>query len=248
MNKYNHGTTIIEILLSVVIISLVMVFLFTLLVQVKHEDDDNQVQSQFLIDQSTIVENVEEDITDYGVSGISACNIYNVDVTASSVDSSQRENFKCVRINYAADYLKDNVGYLMIYKYYTTYDEASSKGTKDLTGTESKWMIRYIRGSYSGAETTNNWSTATTLMKELPNDIDLSETSYARFNNIAKSTGTNTINPPNAAVLVVPIMNTSGVHYDVSLPFLIKRGESFTCSPSSSNVQSQKFSCVNLTT
>ncbi len=61
MRKKN-GTTIIEILISIIIIAIVMGLLFTLLIQVRNEDTSNQIQSNFVINQATIIKEVQEDI------------------------------------------------------------------------------------------------------------------------------------------------------------------------------------------
>ena len=61
MRKQN-GTTIMEILISVIIIAIVMGLLFTLLIQVRNEDKSNQIQSNFVINQSTMIKEIEEDI------------------------------------------------------------------------------------------------------------------------------------------------------------------------------------------
>ena len=50
--KKQNGMTIIEVLLSVVIIGIVLLLLFSLLIQVRNEDNENNIQSNFIINQS----------------------------------------------------------------------------------------------------------------------------------------------------------------------------------------------------
>ena len=47
-----------------------MGLLFTLLIQVRNEDTSNQIQSNFVINQATIIKEVQEDIVNYGVKSI----------------------------------------------------------------------------------------------------------------------------------------------------------------------------------
>ena len=71
--KKNSGMTIIEIILSICIIAIVLVLLFTMLIQVRHQDDNNNIQSNFIINQSTFIKAVEEDTVNYGVKSIGSC-------------------------------------------------------------------------------------------------------------------------------------------------------------------------------
>ena len=104
MNKYNKGVTIVEILLSIVIVGIVLVALFNVLISVRKDSESNQVQSQYVLNQSEYVQMVEEDITQYGVSFVSACDVYDIDMDSFNINDQYRRDFKCIRINYAAEY------------------------------------------------------------------------------------------------------------------------------------------------
>ena len=71
----NKGMTITELLVSICIISIVLLLLFSLLIQVRSEDNKSSIQSNFIIDQSTMIKAIEEDVTDYGVKRVSACTL-----------------------------------------------------------------------------------------------------------------------------------------------------------------------------
>jgi type II secretory pathway pseudopilin PulG len=231
MNKYNHGVTIVEILLSVLIIGLVIIILFNMLVSVRNEDQDNQIQSQYVLNQSTYVEAIQEDIINYGVSSVSACDLYQVDMDSYNINNEYRQNFKCIRFNYSADYLVDNIGYLMIYNYNFRYDI----NKKNLVGKESSWMIRYIRGHYDAQ---GKWSTLNSLMNEIPDEAILDDKPVVKFNR------TNTASYLGGVSITIPIQNKDAEHYDIALSFLINPNYPFVCySGANSSAAYAKLDC-----
>ncbi len=224
MKKYNHGVTIVEILLSILIIGLVLIILFNMLINVRNEDQNNQIQSQYVLNQAQFVEKIEEDIINYGVSSVSACNLYSIDMEGYNLNDNFRYDFKCIRIDYSGgyvrsdnsqdSYLKDNIGYLMVYNYNFRYDV----NNRNLTGKENAWMIRYIRGHYENGE----WKTLNSLMNEIPSDVQL-QPAYMNFHR------SNTSAYVDAFSLVVPIISNLGEHYDINLSFTLPSTAPFTC-------------------
>ena len=219
--KKNSGMTIIEIILSICIIAIVLVLLFTMLIQVRHQDDNNNIQSNFIINQSTFIKAVEEDIVNYGVKSIGSCTLADANISTSVV-TGYEDDYKCVRIEYAADYIQDKVGYLIIYNYYTKYDVIDG----EYQGYEPSWMVQYVRGSYgvcnNGRPQKTSWVNATSLMRELPSEVDLSETPYVLYTAMDS-------NRYNAASVVIPIVNLEGEHYDINLSFTFQGNSNFTC-------------------
>ena len=63
MKLNNKGITLIEIIISIVLVSIVLIFLFTLLISVKDMNTESEVNSTYLINKSLILKNIEEDIT-----------------------------------------------------------------------------------------------------------------------------------------------------------------------------------------
>lgn len=59
----NKGITLIEIIISIVLISIVLIFLFSLLVTVKDINFKSDVNSTYLINKSLILKNIEEDFS-----------------------------------------------------------------------------------------------------------------------------------------------------------------------------------------
>ena len=234
MKKYNRGVTIVELLISVSIIGMVLLFLFSMLIQVREEDNDNNIQSNFIINQSTFIKTIEEDISNYGVKGISGCSYIDAGVSGDTVVSQDRKNFKCIRFDFDSEFLKDNVGYLIIYNYYTKYDAINKK--YDIHS--GKWMIKYARGYYKTCDYNGNytnWVETTRVMSEMPSVIDLSESAYVTYT--AQASGI------NAASIVLPIINEAGEHYDIDLSLIFNGNTNFYCQSKDNDQDSVPLTC-----
>lgn len=219
--KKNQGMTIVEILVSVCIIALVLALLFTLLIQVREEENNNSIQSNFLMNQATYIMQIEEDIINYGVKAVGPCELgVTGDINTAELGS---DNFKCVQIYFAADYIEDNIGFIQIYNYYQKYERKTDAAGNDVIGAmdgTNAWSIRYQRGSYRKCDGTasqrnpvfSSWQFGGgRIMKDMPSEIDLSDTPYILYTAATDST--------NAASLVIPISNLEGEHYDINLSF-----------------------------
>lgn len=228
--KKNKGMSIVEIIISIAIISIVLILLFSILVQIRSEDQNNQIQSNFIVNQATFIKGIEEDIVNYGVESVGNCTPTDANITNSLV-SGFEDAYKCVKITYAANYLEDNIGFLLIYNYYTKYENVGGKQQ----GSEPAWMIQYVRGSYTtyynGAPKKSSWRNATSLMREIPNEIDLTESPYINYTAMSA-------NNMNAASLVLPVVTLEGEHYDINLSFTFKGNQTFKCTD-----QNNKFDC-----
>ena len=217
MRKYNRGVSIVEILLSIIIIGLILIVLFNMLINVRNEDQNNQIQSQFVLNQAQFVEKIEEDFVNYGISSVSSCDVMSVDMQGYNINEKYRNNFKCLRFDYSAPYLTDNIGYLMVYNYNFRYDV----NHKELEGKEDTWMIRYIRGHFDAG---GEWQTLNSLMNEIPGEAILDDKPYVNYNrSIANSTYS------DAAAIVLPIANAEGEHYDIYLSYMMNSTSGFTC-------------------
>ena len=162
MKTDNKGMTIMEVLISVCIIAIVLILLFSLLLQVRSEDTDNNIQSTFILTQASIIKNIEEDIVDYGLRSIDQCNPLNVLSDSDRSNIIDRNKIYCVQLNYGdlnnkGDSLFENdlTGIVMIYEYSLKYEVKADGSIKhsDLRGIVngikySAWMIRYMRGNY----------------------------------------------------------------------------------------------------
>lgn len=224
--KYSKGMSIIEILVSICIIAIVLALLFTLLIQVRHEDTDNNIQSNFIINQSTYIKTIEEDIVNYGIKAVENCTLADANIRQESIVRGQEENIKCIKIIYDADYLKDNVGFLLVYNYYRNYDTDKNG---NYVGRDAAWVIQYMRGSYTCKNNIvqrSTWSSKNMVMKEIPSEVDMTLTPYVLY---TAASGNNTY---NAASIVLPIVNLEGEHYDINLSYTYKGNTNFKCDTS----------------
>jgi len=125
MRLNNKGITLVEIIVSVALISIVLIFLFSLLIQVNNENADNEVKSSYLVNQSTFIKQIEEDFLDYKLLYGENCDDYGINVYKSSGETSENtiylprwneddEQFKCLKFE-----LEDsnyNYAFLFLYK------------------------------------------------------------------------------------------------------------------------------------
>lgn len=231
----NKGMTITELLVSICIISIVLLLLFSLLLQVRSEDNKSSIQSNFVIDQSTMIKAIEEDVTDYGVKRVSACTLSEQGIDNSIIVSGYEDKYKCLKIEYKKDFLKSNIAFLSIYNYYTKYDYQNGKYVGK---GETSWMISYKRGYYKeynfdGSPKYQSFFADASTMKELPEEVDLSDASVLNFTALSENI--------NAASLVFPIKNLTGEHYDVNIGFTYTGNNLFKCK--ANNAATNKFSC-----
>lgn len=234
MRKQN-GTTIMEILISVIIIAIVMALLFTLLIQVRNEDKSNQIQSNFVINQSTMIKEIEEDIINYGVKRVSECDLSDANINQSVLNQTYQSDFKCIMLEYAGDYIEDNIGFVMLYNTFAKYDieNGEYKGKSD----SAKWMIQYTRGRYEkrdklGIPDKQSWRPATQFMKEYPGYVSAEEKISVYY--------TLASNSWNAASINIPIVNGDGEHYDINLAFTFNGTDNFKCLSKDAN----KVACL----
>ena len=62
MKLNKKGITLTEIIISIALISIVLIFLFSLLILVKDINDESEVNSTYLINKSLILKNIENDL------------------------------------------------------------------------------------------------------------------------------------------------------------------------------------------
>lgn len=77
MKLNKKGMTLVEIIISIALISIVLVFLFSLLVDVKDMNDEASINSDYLINKALILKNIEEDLDKATTElKINTCNIH----------------------------------------------------------------------------------------------------------------------------------------------------------------------------
>lgn len=73
----NKGTTIVEVLVSIVLMSIVLIFLMALLSDLKNEDYLSNTRSKDALNRIEIIHLIETDMIDYGVNKITISNCSN---------------------------------------------------------------------------------------------------------------------------------------------------------------------------
>ena len=109
MKLNNKGITLVEIIISIALISIVLVFIFSMLIQVNNENTENEVKSSYLINQAAYIKQIEEDFLDYKLKSIGKCSTSN-----SSYPSVSLDNYNtCLHFKYDTD---DIDAYLFLYQ------------------------------------------------------------------------------------------------------------------------------------
>ena len=136
--KNNKGMTLVEIIIAIAPISIVLLFLFMLLITVNDINQESEVNSTYLINKSLILKNIEEDLRktdkvkiseckngDASLSGIRAFySSYPDSYDATYFDNNEdnRANF-CLMLTYSTkdaddNFIEDtNPAYIAIYYY-----------------------------------------------------------------------------------------------------------------------------------
>ena len=133
--KNNKGISIVEIIISITLISIILVFLFTMLITVKNEDDKSKHVANMLVNQALIIKEIETDFIDYELTDIASCSdcgtppcddsiksILPQTTAVSLVDASPKGN--CLKLIYNPAKFQnlsstdpENIGYLTRYSY-----------------------------------------------------------------------------------------------------------------------------------
>lgn len=212
----NSGMTIVEVLVSVVIISLVMSLLFTLLIQVQRANSATAEKSSLLISQAVITKAIEADMIEIGVHGVSLCEPSDFNFSDTLIDKS--EGYVCVKLEYNSSYDIADLGYLMVYKQNADkYDNPS-------------WVLRYERGYYDDCKVDqvpsggDAWVGSYSVVQKLDSDISLSSDNKAVLSYSANydSSAPYTEQRMNYASLNIPIYDSNEFHYDIDLSFSFK--------------------------
>ena len=125
MNK--KGMTLVEIIVAISLISVVMIFLFQVLITVINGNKRNNTKSKTLISKAIVMKAVEHDLDAFGLSdnsGVIDCSnkIENyLTLDSGSINqiipaSARSEDYYCVKLTYNEDNVKNNEGYLLFYQ------------------------------------------------------------------------------------------------------------------------------------
>lgn len=187
--KNNKGMTLVEIIISIALISIVLLFLFMLLITVNDINDESEVNSSYLINKSLILKNIEEDLSKTEVSSVklSTCNIADFYTSYNTYKDSLETKYKanqCISIAYLdADnnLIGEKPAYISIYyyqnksSYVISYIHGNVKATRLLEDYE-KYNVNQSTGTlksddfkiqYTNADIANNADNSTIYYDDL---------------------------------------------------------------------------------
>lgn len=87
MKLNKKGITLVEIIISIALISIVLIFLFSLLVDVKDMNDEASINSDYLINKALILKNIEEDLDKSDSLKLNTCEINDFYTTYPKIDT-----------------------------------------------------------------------------------------------------------------------------------------------------------------
>ena len=111
MNK--KGFTLIEIIVSISLISIVIIFLFQIIITIKNLNDNEINKTNNQISVTIITREVEKDLNSFGLEDTP---ILNCDKENNNIIPSSAEKVNCVKLVYDSKNIKNNEGYLIYYK------------------------------------------------------------------------------------------------------------------------------------
>lgn len=210
MKLNNKGITLTEIIISIALISIVLIFLFSLLVTVNDINDESEVNSTYLINKSLILKNIESDLRTADSVTINNCPTGIKDIYSSYGDSNGdgieddyyytyddnvtvvnklRAN-KCLQFDYGSGD-KAHLG-IYYYKnrnsYVISYIHGTIKATRELPDFEKNSSNISVNASLEF----NNWKLNGTV---------------SEFNSVVSLTGFSTI--------TIPIIGNDGKDYSI---------------------------------
>ena len=178
MNK--KGMTLVEIIISIALISIVLIFLFSLLVNVRDINSSSEVNTTYLINKALILKNIEEDLskkegTEITVKKCDITDLYSNYGNGDSYFNNKDENKanECIEFNFGGS----DIARLGIYyyknkdSYVISYIHDSIKATRllpdfdkfNVTDEKINFDIKYSNSNnYNCVLTGNNPNCVTT--------------------------------------------------------------------------------------
>lgn len=195
--KNQKGVTIVEIVVSVALISLVIIFIFNLMITVKNINDDSNSSSTNIINQNIIIRKVQADLKDLELTKVDSCS--SDDIKNLMVSNYNQKTSYCLKLSYVGG----EVGYLIYYSYH------NNTSNKDLN------IIGYSRE--------NNVVLRETDIVPRNNNEDSENNNYPlKVNTSCPSDESNA----NCALnIVMPVVDSVGNNYDINLNYIYASNE-----------------------
>lgn len=215
MNK--KGLTLVEIIVSIGLISIVMVFLFQVVLTIKKANDRQNTKTNLLITTAIITREVEKDLNSFGLDET----IDNNPTTNCEFDSNDKnnivpnsaENIHCVKLTYNGENVKNNEGYILYYTNDKKYFLAYKRGKGNIVETQT---VREI--SVEPQKDLNILITKEKNEKGYSLNIDIPIKDYNISTNLV-------INYANSTTNNVNIINKDGLAYYITGAGTYDKGE-----------------------
>ena len=132
MNK--KGFTLVEIIVSISLVSVVMIFLFQIITTIKNIYDKQNNKNDIKITVAVITREVERDLSSFGLVGgpTETCDMANNNIIPSTAT-----NVKCIKLIYDENNVKNNEGYIVYYQNNGKYFLGYKRGKENIIETQT---------------------------------------------------------------------------------------------------------------
>ncbi len=222
MKLNKKGITLVEIIISIALISIVLIFLFSLLVDVKDMNDEASINSDYLINKALILKNIEEDLDETTSLKISTCEIndfyttypkmVNITSTTPYFVKEANEDADVIKKRQASECIKfifnddnSNVAHLGIY-YYKNKDS---------------YVISYIHGNTKATRLLPEFEKYNVKDGKIKDGFEIK---YSNSSGITNEliTSEKTLNKNIFHKIEIPIVGSDGKDYSIIISYYKK--------------------------
>lgn len=209
MNK--KGMTLVEIIISIALISIVLIFLFSLLVNVRDINSSSEVNTTYLINKALILKNIEEDLSkkENTETTVKKCDITNLYSNYGNDGDSYFNNNdvnkanECIEFNFGGS----DIARLGIY-YYKNKDS---------------YVISYIHDSIKATRLLPDFAKFNVSESKIKNNFDIKYSNSTNYNCILTGNNTNcsttTNNDKIFHKIEIPIIGDDEKDYSILISY-----------------------------
>ncbi|MDD4705662.1 MAG: hypothetical protein PHS24_00405 [Bacilli bacterium] len=209
MKLNTKGISLVEIIISITLISIIIVFILSVLINVRSEDQESKELSQLKLNQALITKEIHTDFIERELIGIESCedggpnpsdrlndSVRSYIKTKSNSFETSGKSY-CLKLIYNPAKGEDNVGYLLYYSYYYGDPKENIEDEIYVTG--------YRRGDKS-------------IIRETQKRFDSTINGIANINC--------SLDNPNLCVVLInmPILAKNGDDYGINLSYISEKG------------------------
>ncbi len=134
MNK--KGLTLIEIVVSIALISIVMIFLFQIIMTIKNANERQNNRSNNKASVLIITREVQKDLDSFGMENTptTSCNLND---SSNNIIPSSASRVNCIKLLYDGNNVKNNEGYILYYENNNKYFLAYKRGKGNVIETQT---------------------------------------------------------------------------------------------------------------